>query len=62
MELTIVVPKTLTNLIILEFHYAKGHQGISCTVNMMRCYFWWIGMWRDVHQTLTHVSYVFSFF
>ena len=49
-ELTTVVHKKLTSLIILEFHDAKGHQGISDTVNMMRCYFWWIGMWKDVHQ------------
>ena len=48
-EHTIVIPKKLTNLIILEFHNAKGHKGISCTANMKRCYFWWIGMQRDVH-------------
>ena len=28
----------------------KGHQGISHIVNMMRLYFWWICMQRDVHQ------------
>ena len=49
-EFTIVVPEILTSLIILEFHDAKGHQGISSIVNMMRCYFWWIGMYRDVCQ------------
>ena len=36
----IVVPRKLTNIIILEFHNGKGHQGISCTVNMMQRYFW----------------------
>ena len=50
MELTIVVPKKLTSLIILEFYDAKGHQGISHTVNMIRHHFWWTSMWRDVHQ------------
>ena len=48
-EPVIVVPRILTSLIILEFHTVKGHQGISCTGNMMRQYFWWIGMGRDVH-------------
>ena len=52
-EPTIVVPRKLTSLITVEFHNGKGHQGISCTVNMIRHYFWWIGMYRDVHQ---HIS------
>ena len=43
-EPTIVVPRKLTSLIIVEFHNTKGHQDISHTINMMRCYFWWIGM------------------
>ena len=34
-ELTIVVPRKLTSLIIVEFHRTKGHQGISCTINMI---------------------------
>ena len=46
---TTVIPRKLTNIIILEFHNGKCHQGISQTVNMMRRYFWWIGMWRDIH-------------
>ena len=50
-EPTIVVPRKLTSLIIVKFHNVKGHQGISCIVNMMRHYFWWIGMWRDIHST-----------
>ena len=41
---TIVIPRKLTSLIIVEFHNAKGHQGIRHTINMMRHYFWWIGM------------------
>ena len=49
-EPTIVVPRKLTSIIIVEFHNDKGHQSISCTVSMMRHYFWWIGMQRDVHQ------------
>ena len=53
MEPTIVVPRKLTVIIIVEFHNGKGHQGISHTVNMIRCYFWWVGMCRDIHQ---HIS------
>ena len=49
-EPTIIVPRKLTSLIILGFHNTKGHQGINCTVKMMRHYFWWIDMWRDIHQ------------
>ena len=33
-EPTIVVPRKLKCLIIVEFHNGKGHQGISYTVNM----------------------------
>ena len=50
---TIVVPRKLANIIILEFlefHNGKGHQEISHTVNLMCRYFWWIGMQRDIHQ------------
>ena len=36
---TIVVPRKLTSHIIVEVHNGKGHQGISCTVNMIRYYF-----------------------
>ena len=52
-EPTIVVPRKLTCLIIIEFHKCKGNQGISHTVNMIRCYFQWVGMHRDIHQ---HIS------
>ena len=48
-EPTIVVPRKLINVIILEFHDGRGHQGISLTVNMMWRYFLWIGMRRDLH-------------
>ena len=50
---TIVIPRELTILIIVEFHHGKGHHGISHTVNMIRHYFWWVGMCRDIHQ---HIS------
>ena len=49
-EPTIVVPRKLTSLIIVEFHNAKGHQGNRCTINMIKCYLWWVGMCRDIHQ------------
>ena len=38
-EPTIVMPRRLTLLIIVEFHNCKGHQGISQTMNMIRHYF-----------------------
>ena len=47
---TIVIPRKLTSLIIVEFHNGKGHQGMSCTMNMIRHYFWWVGMCRNIHQ------------
>ena len=53
-EPTIVVSRKFTSLIILEFHNAKGHQGISHTVKMMRHYLWWIGMQRDIHQHINN--------
>ena len=49
-EPAIVVPRKLTSLIIIEFHNAKGHQGISRMANMITHSFWWISMQRDVHQ------------
>ena len=49
-EPAIAVPRKLTSIIIIEFHSAKGHQGISRPVNVIRCYFWWISMQRDIHQ------------
>ena len=49
-EPAIIVPRKLTSLIIIEFHNAKGHKGISRMVKMIRCYFWWISMQRDIHQ------------
>ena len=60
-EPTKVVPRKLTSLIILEFHNAKGHQGISHTVNMIRSYFWWIGMCRDVHQHINSCKLYIQF-
>ena len=52
-EPTIVVPRKLTSLIIVESHNGNGHQGISCTMSMIRHYFCLVGMCRDVHQ---HIS------
>ena len=60
-ERTIVVLRRWTSLIIVEFHNAKGHQGISHTINMMRHYFWSIGMWRDVHQHINSCKLCIQF-
>ena len=35
-EPAIVVPRKLTSLIVVEFHNAKGHQGIRRMVHMIR--------------------------
>ena len=60
-EPTIVVPRKLTSLSIVEFHNSEGHHGISCTVNMIRCYFWWAGMHRDVHQSIHNCQLCIQF-
>ena len=54
-EPTTVVPRKLTSLIITEFHNGKGHQGISCMVNMIR-HFFLVGLYAQrclpTHQQL----------
>ena len=47
--------------IIVEFHNGKGHQCISHTVNMIRCYFWWVSMHRDVHQHINSCQLYIQF-
>ena len=58
---TIGVPRKLTCLIIVEFHNGKGHQVISHTVNMIRCYFWWVSMHRDIHQHISSCTLCIQF-
>ena len=60
-EPAIVVPRKLTSIINIEFHNAKEHQGISRMVNMIRCYFGWIGMWRDVQQHINTCKLLIQF-
>ena len=60
-ESTIVVPRKLTSLIIIEFYNGKGLQGISYTVNMIRCYLWWVGMQKDVHQHINNCQLCIQF-
>ena len=55
------MPRKLTSLIIIEFHNGKGHQGISYTVNMIRCYFWWVSMHRDIHQHINSCQLCIQF-
>ena len=57
----IVVPRKLTSLIIVGFHNDKDHQGISCTANMIRHYFWWVGMHRDIHQHISNCQLCIQF-
>ena len=52
LESTIVIPKSLDNNIIYEYHECKGHQEVTRTVNMIHRYFWWPGM----RQTFTNIS------
>ena len=35
---------------------------VSDTVNMMRCYFWWVGMHRDIHQHVNSCKLCIQFF
>ena len=45
LELTvIVVPLTLTNTLLHEFHNGRGHQGCARTSNTLKRKFWWKGM------------------
>ena len=61
-EPTTVMPRKLTSLhITVEFHNGKDHQGISCTVNMIRHYFWWVGMCRDIHQHICNCQICIQF-
>ena len=60
-EPTTIVPRKLTSPIIVEFYNGKGHQGISCNVNMIRHYFWWVGMCRDIHQHISNCQLCVQF-
>ena len=60
-EPTIVVPRKLTSLIIVELHNDNGHQAISHTVNMIRHYFSWVGMCRDVHHHIHNCQLCIQF-
>ena len=61
MEPIIVVAMKLTSIIIAEFHNGKDHQGISHTVNMIRHYFWWGGMCRNVPQHISNCQLCIQF-
>ena len=60
-EPTIVVSRKLTSLIIVEFHNGKDHQSTSQTVNMIRHYFWWVGMCRDIQQHISNCQLCIQF-
>ena len=40
----IVIPLTLTNTLLNEFHNCRGHQGCARTLNTLKRNFWWKGM------------------
>ena len=59
-ETAIVVPRKLTSIIIIEFHNAKGNQGMQ-NGQHEQTLFWWIGMWRDVHQHINDCKLCIQF-
>ena len=49
----IVVPLTLTNTLLQEFHNCRGHQGCARTLNTLKRKFWWKDMWKHIKY---HIS------
>ena len=47
---TIVIPKSLINNTIYEYHKCREHQGITRTVNTIHRYFWWSSMRQSIYQ------------
>ena len=45
---TIVVPLTLTNTLLHEFHNCRGHQGCARTLNTLKRKFWWKGIQKHI--------------
>ena len=43
-----VVPLSLTNTLIHEFHNCRWHQGCAGTLNALKRKFWWKGMWKHI--------------
>ena len=50
---TIVVPLTLTNMLLHEFHDCREHQGCARTLNTVKRKFWWKGIWKHIKY---HIS------
>ena len=50
---TIVVPLTLTNTLLHEFHNCRGHQGCARTLNTLKRKLWWKGMQKHIKY---HIS------
>ena len=49
----IVVPLTLTNTLLHEFHNCRGHHGCARTSNTLKRQFWWKGMQKYIKY---HIS------
>ena len=52
-EQTMAMPKKFKHKIIFNFHEGKGHQGITRMINLIRRYFWWIGLYLDVQHYIS---------
>ena len=44
----VVVPKSLINSIIYEYHKCRGHQGIMRMINIIHRYFWWPSIYQHI--------------
>ena len=53
---TIVVPLTLTNTLLHEFHNCRGHQGCARTLNTLKRKFWWKGMQKHIKYHISNCS------
>ena len=53
LEISIIVPLTLTNTLLHEFQNCRGHQGCARTLNILKRKFWWKGMQNHVKY---HIS------
>ena len=51
----IVLPITLTNTLLHEFHSCRGHQGFARTSNTLKRRFWWKDMQKHFSTTLVIV-------
>ena len=44
----IVIPRQLTHIIVVEFHSAKGHQGMMHTFKAIQRKYWWLKLCQNI--------------